>query len=344
MAAPAIGRGLLSWRMVTAWPRNLPGLGTGAARLAQRITAMSEGRLTVSLHAAGELVSGLQCFDAVADGTVEMGHDAAYYHLAKHRQTAFFTAIPFGLTASETAAWIHHGGGQQLWDELYAGFNLKPFLAGDTGTQALGWYRRELKTATDYRGLKVRMPGLGGEVVRRLGATVVVVGGDVQSALASGEIDAAEWIGPYNDLAAGFHEAAKLYYGPGFHEPGTALELIVNRARWLALDPDLQQIVAVAAQASHADILAEYTMRNGTALELLRTIYGVQYGPAPRDLLIALATASTELLAEDRDKADELGRRIFGSYLAARRDLMAGNRFGELSYLQARNYPFRFLE
>ncbi|MEZ5648277.1 MAG: TRAP transporter substrate-binding protein, partial [Alphaproteobacteria bacterium] len=273
---PALSQGKMEWRMVTSWPKGLPGVGSGAERLAERIGKLTDGRLTVKVYAAGELVPALECFASVSNGTAEMGHDASYYHLGKHRCTAFFTSVPFGLTAGEMTAWVNYGGGQEVWDELYGQFGIKAFQAGNTGCQALGWYRKEIKSASDYKGLKKRMPGLGGEVLKKLGGTVVTVpGGEIFQALQSGTVDAAEWIGPYNDLTLGFYQVAKYYYAPGFHEPGSVLELMVNKTKYDALPNDLKEIIKIACQASHDDILAEYNMRNGPALETLTSKHGV---------------------------------------------------------------------
>jgi TRAP-type mannitol/chloroaromatic compound transport system substrate-binding protein len=342
--APAIAQGRMEWRMATAWPKNFPALGTQAEKLAQRIGQMSDGKLTVKVYAAGEIVPALQVFDAVSNGTVELGHDAAYYHLGKHRQNAFFTTVPFGLSPDEHAAWITYGGGQQLWDEHYARFNLKPFLCGDTGTQTLGWYRKEMKTPEDYKGLKKRMPGLGGEVIKKLGATVVLLpGGEIFPALQSGTVDAAEWVGPYNDLAFGFHQVAKFYYGPGFHEPNAGLELLVDKRKYDALPADLKQVVAVAAQASHTETLAEFTMRSAEALNTLRTKHDIQLRRVSNELLIAFGNAAGEVMAEERDKADAMGKKIIESYVNARRDLLSYTRGSEQAYLNARTLSFKYL-
>ncbi|MCW0180480.1 TRAP transporter substrate-binding protein [Zavarzinia sp.] len=342
--APAIAQDKREWKMVTSWPKGLPGVGTGAERIAQRITEMSDGRLTVKVYAAGEIVPPLECFSAVAEGKAEMGHDASYYHIGKHRQAPFFTTVPFGLTANELSAWIHFGGGQELWDELYAGFGLKPFLAGNTGTQMLGWYRKELKTAEDYQGLKVRMAGLGAEVVKRLGATVVTVpGGEIFQALQNGTVDAAEWVGPYNDQALGLNQVAEYYYGPGFQEPSAGLELIVNKTLYDELPRDLKQIVAVAAQAAHDDLWAEYTLRNGEALANLIS-KGTKVARVPNELMVAMGTASGEVLAEERDKADAIGKKIFESFLKARGPASAYTRIGEQAMANARALAYKYIE
>jgi len=342
--APAISQGRMEWRMVTSWPKNFPGLGTGAERVAQRIGVMSGGRLTVKVYSAGELVPALQCFDAVSNGTAEMGHDASYYHLGKHRQTAFFAAVPFGFTAGEHIAWLHYLGGQELWDELYAPFNLKAFAVGNTGTQALGWYRKEMRSVDDYKGLKKRMPGLGGEVIKKLGATVVLLpGGEIFAALQSGTIDATEWVGPYNDLAFGFHQVAKFYYSPGFHEPSTALQLMVDKRKYDALPDDLKQIIASAAQQGHDDTLAEFNARSAEAAETLRTRHGIAIRRVSNEMLTAFGNASGEVMAEERDKADAVGKKIFESYLKARTLLLPYTRNAKQAYLNARTLSFKYL-
>ncbi|MFA5123679.1 TRAP transporter substrate-binding protein [Zavarzinia sp.] len=342
--AHAIAQEHREWKMVTAWPKGQPGVGTAAERLAQRITEMSDGGLTVKVYAADEIVPGGACFDAVASGKAEMGHDAAYYHLDKHRQAAFFTAVPFGLSANEMSGWINHGGGQALWDELYAGFGLKPFLAGNTGSQMLGWYRRELKSAEDYRGLKVRMPGLGGEVLQKLGAVPVdVQPQEIFQALQNGTIDAAEWMGPYNDQTLGLGQIAEYYYGPGFQEPGAALELIVNKALYDALPRDLKAIVAAAAQATNDDLWAEYSLRNGEALTALIG-KGTKVARVPNDLMVAFGNAAGEVLAQDRDAADPIGKKIFDSFLKARTAASAYTRIGEQAMANARSLAYKYLE
>ncbi|HSK38576.1 MAG TPA: TRAP transporter substrate-binding protein [Arenibaculum sp.] len=337
---PAISQGRLEWRMVTAWPKGLPGVGTGADRLAQNITAMSDGRLTVKVFAAGELVPGLQCFDAVADGTAEMGHDAAYYHLGKSEATAFFATFPFGFTASELTAWVNYGGGQQLWDELYAGFGLKGFLCGNSGTQMFGWFRKEINSVDDLRGLKFRTPGNNGKILTKLGATVMLTpGGEIFPNLQSGALDGAEWIGPYNDLSLGFYQVAPYYYAPGYHEPGLGFQLMVNQAKYEALPDDLKQIVKVAAQAGHDDMLAEYYANNGPALHTLVTQHNVRLRQLPRDVLIAFGNAANEVLLELQD-GDDITRRVIESYLKFREQIVPWTRVGEQAYFDARMLPF----
>jgi len=339
---PAISQNRLEWRMVTSWPKGLPGLGTGAEKLAEKITALSGGRLTIKVYAAGELVPALQCFDAVANGTADMAHDASYYHLQKSEACAFFTAFPMGLTADELSSWVHYGGGQALWDELYAGFGIKGFLAGNTGTQMLGWFKKEIRTLDDLKGLKFRAPGNGGRVLAKLGATVVVLpGGEIFPALQSGAIDGAEWVGPPNDMALGFHQVCKYYYSPGYHEPGAGLQLMVNKAKFDALPADLQALVATAAQASHDDMLAYYNATSGPALRSLVQDHGVQLKIMPNEVMTAMGNASNEILMEIMEK-DAITKKIAESYLKFRGQVIPWTRVGEQQYLQARMLPYTY--
>ncbi|WP_119678609.1 TRAP transporter substrate-binding protein [Indioceanicola profundi] len=340
--APAILSGRQEWRMVTSWPKGLPGVGTGAERLARRIAELTDGRITVRVYAAGELVPALQCFDAVANGTAELGHDASYYHLSKSEATAFFTCFPFGFTANELDAWVHHGGGQPLWDELYAGFGLKGFLAGNTGAQMVGWFRKEIRTAADLRGLKMRTPGNNARVLSKLGATIVnVPAGEIFTNLQSGALDAAEWVGPLNDLALGFYQVAPYYYSPGYQEPSAGLQLTVNKAKYDALPRDLQLALQIAAQAENNNMLAEYTALSGPALRTLVEAHGVQLRRLSPELLQALGDAANEVLNELHANGDPMTRRVIESFLEFRTKVRPWTRVGEFTYMQARNHDVR---
>ncbi|MBF0128388.1 MAG: TRAP transporter substrate-binding protein [Alphaproteobacteria bacterium] len=340
---PAIAQGKMEWRMVTAWPRGLPGLGTGTERLAKRIGDLSGGRLTVKLYAAGELVPALQCFDAVASGTAEMGHDASYYHIGKSRAMPFFTTVPFGMTAAEHNAWIAFGGGQELWDELYAPFGVKPFPGGNTGVQMGGWFRKEINSVEDFKGLKFRMPGQGGEILKKLGANIVLLpAGEIFAALQSGAIDGTEWVGPHNDMALGLYKVAPNYYFPGFHEPGAALELMVNKQQFDALPADLKAIVQAAAQAENDLMLSELNARNGAALESLITIHGVRLRQFSRDILTALGQASGEIIAELLASDDPMTKKIAQAYVKARTNLVEWTKVGEQAYTNARLLKFDY--
>lgn len=334
-AAPAKAE-KISWRMTTTWPKDFPGLGVGANTLARYISEMSDGQLEVSVHGGGEIVPALEAFDAVSKGTVQMGHGAAYYWKGKSPATQFFAAVPFGLTAQEMNAWIYYGGGQELWDDLYAQFNLKPFLAGNTGVQMGGWFNREINALDDMKGLKMRMPGLGGEVLSAIGAEPKLLpGGEIFTSLESGAIDATEWVGPYNDLAFGFYKAAKFYYYPGWHEPGTALETFVNKQAYDALPPHLQQVVAAAAQAANNDMLGEFTARNGDALDKLVGEHNVVLKRFPDDVLQKLKTVSEQVVG-DAAVADAASQKVHAAFSAFRKKVAGWTDLSEYGYVGAR--------
>ena len=334
---PAAAKAEHKWKMVTTWPKNFPGMGTGANKLAELIGRMSGGRIEVKVYGAGELVPAFEIFDAVSRGTAEMGHGAAYYWKGKSEAAQFFASVPFGLTAQEMNGWLYYGGGMELWQELYAEFGLVPAAAANTGVQMGGWFNKEINSVDDLKGLKMRIPGLGGEVLRRAGGTPVSLpGGEIFTSLQSGNIDATEWVGPYNDLAFGLYKAAKYYYYPGWHEPGTTLESFVNKKVFDALPDDLQAIVLNACKVANQDVLAEYTARNPAALQTLLTEYGVELRQFPDDVLLALRQLSNDVVAEIAEK-DAFSRKTFASYqkfLASSKEWSA---ISELAYLQARD-------
>jgi TRAP-type mannitol/chloroaromatic compound transport system substrate-binding protein len=327
LAAPAIASGTIEWRMVHSWPKGLPGVGVGADRLAARIETMSGGRLKINVFAAGELVPALGCMDAVMDGTAEMGHDASFYHVGKHPMLAAFFAVPFGMTADEQAAWLLHAGGQALWDELNDQFGILSLPAGQTANQSFGWFRNPIDTVDQFQGLKIRMPGLGGEIF---------------AALQSGAVDAAEFIGPVNDLPMGFHQVAKYSYGPGVQEPGGTVQLMLNKGKFQELPTDLQEIIRAACHAGHEDMKVEYDLLSGRAMETLRVEHGVEFRRLDRGILEALGRAAGEVIQESYDAGDDLTRRIWDSYLAARADTMRFLRFNEQAFLNARTLEFPF--
>ncbi len=324
------------WKMVTTWPANFPGLGTGAARLAEMITAASGGRLQVRVYGAGELVPPFEVFDAVSRGTAEMGHGAAYYWKGKAEAAPFFCAVPFGLNAQEMNGWLYYGGGLELWRELYAPFGLVPFPAGNTGVQTAGWFNREINSLQDLAGLKMRIPGLGGEVIARVGATPVnLPGGELFTALQSGAIDAAEWVGPYNDLAFGLHRVAKYCYTPGWQEPGPTLECMINQAAFDALPDDLKAIVDACCRAVNDSMLAEYTARNQQAMAQLIDEHGVQFRPLPDDVLAALRQATEQVLDEIAAR-DPFARRVYDSLRGYRERVGAWHRVSEVAFYATR--------
>ncbi len=337
MAAVAEAKAEFKWKMVTTWPKNFPGLGTGANNLAKLITEMSGGRIKVKVYGAKELVPAFEVMDAVSRGTAEMGHGAAYYWKGKAPAAQFFSTMPFGMNAQEFNGWIYHGDGQALWDEVYEPFGVLGRPAGNTGVQMGGWFNKEINSLDDLKGLKMRIPGLGGEVLKRLGGTPVnLPGGELFTALTSGTIDATEWVGPYNDLAFGLHKAAKYYYYPGFHEPGTCLEALINRKAYASLPKDLQSIVMNACKVVNQDMLAEYTARNPGAMRQLVEEHGAKLLPFPDDVLKQLHKVSTEVVAEVAAH-DELSMKAYKSYTGFLEAVRGFTDVTELAYLRARD-------
>jgi TRAP-type mannitol/chloroaromatic compound transport system substrate-binding protein len=324
------------WKLVTSWPKNYPGLGTAPENFAKKVEAMSNGRLKIKVYGAGQLVPALQVFDAVSQGTAQIGHSGAYYWTGKNKATAFFTSIPFGLNAQEMNAWLHYGGGLELWRELYAPFNLVPFAGGSTGVQMAGWFNREINSMADIKGLKMRIPGLGGDVITRAGGeSVNIPGGELYTAMQTGVIDATEWVGPYNDLAFGFHQVAKYYYYPGWHEPGPTLEFTVNKPAYESLPADLQAIIETAARAVNQDMLDEYTARNNTALEELVNVHGVEVRKLPDEVIQGLRKLSTEAVNElTRD--NEFAQRVAQSIEKFKQQATAYHGISEEAFYKAR--------
>lgn len=337
LAAPAIAQGNTTWRMVTTWPKNFPGLGVGAQRLADRITAASGGRLTVQVYSAGELVPPLQSLDAVIDGTAEMSHGAAYYWQNKSAALSFFTGVPYGMTAQELAAWVRFMGGQEIWDEVYDQFGVQGFLSGNTGTQAGGWFKNELMGVEDINGLRFRTPGLGGQVWEKLGATVTnMAAGEIFQALQSGTLDAAEFVGPYNDLALGFYQVCKNYYFPSFVEPGLATELVVDKAKYQALPADLQAIVRDCSQAEYDMVASDFVANDPRALQTLVNDHGVNVRQFPESILEAGAKASIEVLTDLRDNGDALVKKTAESFVESLNILRTRTQDIDSPFVQAR--------
>jgi TRAP-type mannitol/chloroaromatic compound transport system substrate-binding protein len=334
--AGAVDTKVYEWKMITTWPKNLPGLGAAPERLAERLRTMSNGRLDIKVYGAGELVGALEVFDAVSQGTAQMGHGAAYYWRGKNPAAAMFATVPFGMNAQEMNGWLRYGGGLELWQELYGKFNLVPFVAGNSGVQMAGWFNKEINSIDDLQGLKMRIPGIGGEVLSRAGGVPVVLpGGEIFTALQTGVIDATEWVGPYNDLAFSLHTAAKYYYYPGWHEPGPTLEAFVNKDAWDALPQDLQAMIEVATQAINEDMLSEFTARNNAALDTLINEHGVQLRRLPDDVIAALRASSKEVVAEIAE-ADPLAKRIYDSYMDYLEDVRRYHSISEQAYMNLR--------
>ncbi len=335
--APAIAQGRRQWTLVTPWPRNTPGVGVNAQRLADRITEMTGGRLTVRLHAAGELVPPFEVFDAVQAGNADMMHATPSYWVGKARALSYFTGVPFGLNAVELAAWIYFGEGQALWDEIYAGFGLKPFYAGSSGVQAGGWFRREIATLDDLRGLRIRISGVGGEVLRRIGAAVVLTPpGEIFAAMQAGTVDAAEWVGPWNDLAFGLYRVAPYYYMPGFHEPGPGLEVTVNRERFAALPAEQQKIIEHAASSVANETLADFQYHNAVALEPLVRDHGAELRHFSEEIVAELGRVAGEVLAEAAAD-DPMTGRVHAAYTRFRAQAVRYSRRMDLVSLRQRD-------
>lgn len=337
IAAPRVARAATQrWRMVTSWPKRLPGPGMSAERVAERIRALSGGRIEINVSAAGEVVPAFEVLDAVGSGVAEMGHTASFYWQGKDPAAAFFTTVPFGLTPNEHVAWIEAGGGQALWDELYAPFGVKPFMGGNTGVCMGGWFRREIKSRDDMRGLKIRALGLGGEVFRRLGATPQTTPpAEILTSLQSGVLDAAEFVGPGSDIALGLYRVAPLYYGPGFNKPNGTGECIIALRIWNSLDPDLKAIVAHACAAEAAFALAEMERLNIEALAALTTQHKVQLRSFPTDLVAAARKEAAGVFGELAGRGERT-RRIHDSYVAFRERTAAWSRISIKGVLDAR--------
>ena len=303
--APAVlANKSFKWKMVTTWPPGLDVLQEGCVRLAKRIGEISDGRLQIQVFAAGELVPAMESFQAVSDGTVEAGSGASYYWAGKEPATQWFAAVPFGLNAQGMSAWFHGADGLKLWEECYAPFNLIPRPGGSTGVQMGGWFNKEIKTIDDFKGLKMRIPGLGGKVIAKAGGTVVLLpGGELFTSLERGVLDATEWVGPLHGLRFGFFKAAKYYYYPGWHEPGTYLEYFFNKKAYESLPKDLQLIVDTACVENEHWVLAQFDARNGAALQTLINKHKVPVVRFPDAVLDALKPLAEEVREEEAAKS-----------------------------------------
>ncbi len=336
--APAVKKEkTFKWKMVTTWPPHFPMLGEGADNFAKWAKEMSDGRLDITVYGGGELVPPLGVFDAVNQGTVEMGHSASYYWAGKCPAAQFFAAVPFGLNAQSMNAWIYSGGGMELWEEVYAPFGIKPLLAGNTGVQMGGWFNKEINSIDDLKGLKMRIPGLGGKVLAKAGGNAILVaGGEIYTNLDRGVIDATEWVGPFHDLKMGFYKAAKYYYYPGWHEPGTAFEIMINKKAWDTLPPDLQAIAETAAQRSNIWVLSAFEAKNNGALQTLINEHHVQLKRFPQAVLKALKKLSTEVL-EEVAANDPMSRKVYDAFLKFRANMYSWNAITEEPYQTFKN-------
>jgi TRAP-type mannitol/chloroaromatic compound transport system substrate-binding protein len=332
-----LGSETFEWKMVTTWPPNFPGMGTGVTRMVDHIEKATAGRLKIRVYAANELVPAMQVFDTVSRGTVEMGHGAAYYWKGVTQAAQFFTAIPFGMTVLEMNGWLYAGGGLELYRELYDQYNLMPFPAGNTGVQMGGWFNREINSVEDLRGLVMRIPGFGGAVLERAGGTAITLpGGEIYTSLQTGVIDATEWVGPYNDLAMGLHEAARYYYYPGWQEPGPTLECIINKEAWATLPEDLQTIIELACATLNDQMMAEFSARNADLLAVLEEDSSIEIRAFPNDVLVELRKLTdaliAELIAEDPQAA-----KIYASFNTYRGKAKRWSAMSEQAFLNTRD-------
>ena len=326
-----------NWRLVTAWPKNYPGLGMAPERIADLVEEMSNGQMKITVYGAGEQVPAFGVFDAVSSGSHQMGHSGGYFWKGKVPAAQFFTGVPFGLTADEINAWTNRGGGLELWREIYEPFSIYPIPAGNTGTQMFGWFNKEINSLEDIKGLKMRIPGIGGEVLKRAGGIPVTLpGGELFTALQTGVIDATEWVGPYNDLTFGFQQTAKYYYYPGWHEPGSMLELLINKDAWNSLPKHLQVIIETASKAVNQDILDEYTARNNKALRELVDVHGVELRRLPDDVITEFKIIANDILEENAAE-DETVNKVYQSYLKFKNEVSEYHKVSEDAFVEARS-------
>lgn len=330
-------------KMVTTWPKDFPGTGNAATRFAARVYNLSGKAISIRVYAGGELVPALSAFDAVSEGKADMYHGAEYYWQGRSPAFNFFASVPFGMTADEAMAWIQCNGGQALWDQLSARHNIKPMMCGNSGTQMGGWFNKEIQGLADLKGLRIRIPGLGGEVYARLGATPITkAGAEIFLALSQGNIDATEWIGPWNDMAFGLHTIAKFYYYPGIHEPGSILSAGINLDLWNDFT-DLEKAIMVnAAEAENAYTWSEFNAENARALEELLAQHKITLQRFPDDVLQAMRHVSDQILKEVAEH-DALTNRIYQSFTAARTRIAKWGEVSERAFMEARALPDRKL-
>ena len=337
LAAPAVAQSRRDLVIVSTWPRDFPGLGLSAQRLAKRITELSEGKITTQYFAAGERVGAFDSFDEVASGNAQAYIAADYYWKGKHPAWAYFTSVPFGMTTVEWNAWIKFKGGQALWDEVAGEFGLKCLPCGATGTQMGGWFNKDLETADDLKGLKMRIPGLGGDVMAKLGASPVSLpGGQIYENLVSGAIDATEWVGPYNDYFMKFFEAAKFYYYPGMHEPGGGLSFGFNKAWWEGLTDYERALLTAASLEEHAAQYEETQANNGAFLKRMIEEHGVVLKQFSEEIYDSFGEAAAAVFEETRDHS-ALAKKVNDDFQAALRELGGWQKIAEVGFSVQRN-------
>ncbi len=333
LAAPAIAQAApkVNWRLTSSFPKSLDTIYGGAEALTKAVSEATDGNFQIQAFAAGELVPGLQAADAVSNGTLEMCHTCSYYYVGKDPTFAWGTAAPFGLNSRQLNAWFYHGGGNELLNEFYDKYNFIGLPGGNTGTQMGGWFRKEIKSVADLTGLKMRIAGLAGRVMAKLGVVPqVVAGGDIYPSLEKGTIDAAEWVGPYDDEKLGFYKVAPHYYYPGWWEGGAALHFFINKAKWAELPKSYQSILTTAAAMANGDMQAKYDAKNPAAVKRLVQA-GAQLHPFPADVMDAAYKASNELYAEI-SKDNAAFKKIHDSVVAFRNDEYLWWQIAEFGY------------
>ncbi|MEN7548269.1 TRAP transporter substrate-binding protein [Rapidithrix thailandica] len=331
---PAYMSKKFEWKCVTVWPPNFPVVGESINQLAKELETMSSGRLKIKVYGAGELVPAFEAFDAVTLGAVQMGHGVAYYWAGKIPSAVFFAAVPFGMNAQQMNAWLYYGGGWDLWRELYAKFGLEPFPCGNTGVQMGGWFNKEINSVEDLKGLKMRIPGLGGKVISKAGgSSITVAGGEIYTNLERGVIDATEWIGPYHDYLMGFHRVAKYYYYPGWHEPGPTLELFCNKKAYEELPDDLQEMVRMASYKYNMLMLSEFESKNNEYLNKIVNESEVQIKRFPEEVIHNLKSIAKEVV-EEVANADPFAQKVYESYSKFKKDITAWSEISEQTVTQ----------
>lgn len=335
LAAPTVAQGKIEWNLASSFPKNAPGVGTNVTNFAELVGQMSDGRLTFKVYGGGELVPPFAVEDAVQQGNIPVGHNPPYYAAGKNPSLHWFTAVPFGMTSAEHYAWLRYGGGQEIWDDIYAQRNLKPFYSGNSNTQSGGWFKKEVNSVEDLKGLNMRIAGLGGEMFRKLGVNAVLMPPpEIFQAMQSGALDAAEWVGPFLDQAFGLQKVTKNCYLPAYNEPSAALAIVFNTDAWAELSPDLQAICKAAALAASQDALAQFDYFNAGALQSLKAD-GVIFRNFPDDVVTAMRNAWLEVQEELTQQSDDV-KRVRESYDAFLAQSIEYNKVMNLPLLQGR--------
>lgn len=341
LAAPALAQERIEWDMVTSWPTGAPGVDDSARRIAKQITDLSGGRLTINVHGAGEIVPAFGVFDAVSQGVAQIYHSVPSYWTSKSKAIGIFGSFPFGLTAPEQMGWMYHGGGQELYDGIYADFGLKGFIAGNSGPQWFGWFRNEINTLDDLRGMRIRSNGFQGEMLRKVGAAVVTLpGGEIFQALQAGTIDAGDFIGPWNDFAFGFHQVAKNYYYPGVGEPSSAEEVVMNMGAYEKLPDDLKLMVKSVAASATEETTTSYDLNHAKTLKTLVNDHDVKLLAVPDEIIEGLGKATQEMVSELLADSDPHVAEVMASYAKFRNITAEYARYSYAAQMNARTMDF----